>query len=113
MARLEARMGLSDNVPTANITPTWVERMSMHCWYAISGDAPDLKLPATAPGTQYLIDTDPARDPQLNPARALNLDKKGVLEPGADADVVLMDHTFRVMKTFVKGKLVFDRLWTN
>jgi N-acetylglucosamine-6-phosphate deacetylase len=49
----------------------------------------------------------------LNPARALNLDKKGVLEPGADADVVLMDSTFRAMKTFVKGRLVFDRLWTN
>jgi N-acetylglucosamine-6-phosphate deacetylase len=49
----------------------------------------------------------------LNPARALNLDKKGVLEPGADADVVLMDPTFRIMKTFVKGKLVFDRTWTN
>jgi N-acetylglucosamine-6-phosphate deacetylase len=49
----------------------------------------------------------------LNPARALNLDKKGMLEPGADADVVLLDHTFRVMKTFVKGRLVFDRLWTN
>ena len=49
----------------------------------------------------------------LNPARALKLEKKGVLEPGADADVVLMDHTFRVMKTLVKGKLVFDRTWTN
>ena len=49
----------------------------------------------------------------LNPARALNLEKKGMLEPGADADVVLMDQTFRIMKTFVKGRLVFDRLWTN
>jgi N-acetylglucosamine-6-phosphate deacetylase len=49
----------------------------------------------------------------LNPARALNLDRKGVLEPGADADVVVMDRAFRVMKTFVKGRLVFDRLWTN
>jgi len=49
----------------------------------------------------------------LNPARALRLEKKGVLEAGVDADVVLMDHAFHVMKTFVKGKLVFDRLWTN
>ena len=49
----------------------------------------------------------------LNPARALRLEKKGVLDAGADADVVLMDHSFRVMKTYVKGKLVFDRLWTN
>src|SRR5207244_3359515 len=49
----------------------------------------------------------------LNPARALKLGRKGVLEPGADADIVIMDKTFRIMKTFVKGKLVFDRLWTN
>jgi N-acetylglucosamine-6-phosphate deacetylase len=49
----------------------------------------------------------------LNPAQVLGLEKKGNLEPGADADVVLMDHTFRVMKTFVKGNLVFDHSWTN
>jgi len=49
----------------------------------------------------------------LNPARALKLERKGMLEPGADADVVIMDTTFRIMKTFVKGKLVYDRLWTN
>ena len=64
-------MGLSDSVSATNITPTWVERMDLSCWYAISGDAPDLELPATAPGTRYLIDTDPARDPRLNPARTL------------------------------------------
>lgn len=45
----------------------------------------------------------------LNPARALKLDKKGVLEPGADADIAIIDRSFRVMKTFVAGKLVFDR----
>jgi N-acetylglucosamine-6-phosphate deacetylase len=45
----------------------------------------------------------------LNPAKALNLDKKGVLEPGADADIAIIDNNFRVMKTFVRGKLVFDR----
>ena len=50
----------------------------------------------------------------LNPARALKLEKKGVLEPGADADVVVMDPQFRVIKTFVAGRLVFERgLWTN
>jgi len=62
-------MSISKDVSTTNITPTWVERMSMHRWYAISGDAPDLELPATVRGTRYLIDTDPARDPKLNPAR--------------------------------------------
>ena len=45
----------------------------------------------------------------LNPARALKLERKGVLEPGADADVTILDSYFRVVKTFVHGKLVFDR----
>ncbi len=45
----------------------------------------------------------------LNPARALKLEKKGVLEPGSDADVVVMDKNFRVVKTFVAGRLVFER----
>jgi hypothetical protein len=45
--------------------------MSIRRWYAISGDAPGLELQATAPGTRYLIDTDPARDPELNAARSL------------------------------------------
>lgn len=45
----------------------------------------------------------------LNPARALKLEKKGVLEPDADADVVCLDAEFRVIKTFVAGKLVFER----
>ena len=45
----------------------------------------------------------------LNPANVLKLEKKGVLEPGADADVAILDHNFRVIKTYVAGKLVFDR----
>ena len=61
-------MSISKGVSTTNITPTWVERMSIRRWYAISGDAPDLELQPTATGTRYLIDTDPARDPELNPA---------------------------------------------
>jgi hypothetical protein len=55
----------------APATPTWVERMSLHRWYAIAGDHPELGLPPTAPGTRYLIDTDPARDPELNPPRTI------------------------------------------
>jgi hypothetical protein len=55
----------------APATPTWVEHMSLHRWYAIAGDHPELGLPPTAPGTRYLIDTDPARDPELNPARTI------------------------------------------
>jgi N-acetylglucosamine-6-phosphate deacetylase len=45
----------------------------------------------------------------LNPARALKLENKGHLEPGADADIAVLDRNFRVVKTFVGGKLV----WTN
>jgi N-acetylglucosamine-6-phosphate deacetylase len=45
----------------------------------------------------------------LNPARALGLDRKGVLEPGADADVAVLDDHCRVMKTLVQGRLVFER----
>ena len=45
----------------------------------------------------------------LNPAKALKLEKKGVLETGADADIAIIDQQFRVMKTFVAGKLVFER----
>jgi N-acetylglucosamine-6-phosphate deacetylase len=45
----------------------------------------------------------------VNPARALNLERKGVLQPGADADVVMMDHDLHIMKTMVAGRLVFDR----
>jgi N-acetylglucosamine-6-phosphate deacetylase len=44
-----------------------------------------------------------------NPATALNLERKGVLEPGADADVVILDDNFRVIKTFVAGRIVFQR----
>lgn len=45
----------------------------------------------------------------LNPARVLKLERKGVLEPGADADVVILDDNFRVMKTLVAGRVAFDR----
>ncbi len=51
--------------------PPWLERMKLKCWYAISGDRPDLGLQPTTPGTRYLADNDPARDPHLNPARTL------------------------------------------
>ena len=41
------------------------------CWYRISGNSPDLGLPATPIGTRYLQDNDPARDPTLNPPTSL------------------------------------------
>jgi hypothetical protein len=46
--------------------------MSLNCWYAVSGDRPDLGLRPTPPGTRYLADGDPARDPHLNPPRTLH-----------------------------------------
>ena len=45
-----------------------------------------------------------------NPALALGLERKGTLEPGADADVVIMDEHCRVIKTLVAGRVVFERL---
>ena len=44
-----------------------------------------------------------------NPAHALSLHGKGVIGPGADADLAVFDHNFHVVKTFVAGKLVFER----
>ena len=48
--------------------PSWVLQMTQGCWYRISGNHPDLGLPATPAGTRYLADNDPATDARLNPA---------------------------------------------
>lgn len=46
----------------------------------------------------------------LNPARAIGVaDKKGSLEAGKDADILIADDDFRVEKTFIGGKLIFDK----
>jgi N-acetylglucosamine-6-phosphate deacetylase len=45
----------------------------------------------------------------LNPARALRLDKKGSLEPGNDADIVVLDSEGKVVMTFVSGRVVYER----
>jgi N-acetylglucosamine-6-phosphate deacetylase len=45
----------------------------------------------------------------LNPARALKLEGRGCIEPGAHADLVMLDDELRVMKTFAEGRLVFER----
>jgi hypothetical protein len=49
--------------------PEWLDAMEVGRWYRLSGDRPDLGLPATRVGTRYLRDGDPACDPALNPAR--------------------------------------------
>lgn len=43
----------------------------------------------------------------FNPARALKLHSKGRLEPGADADLVLLSEELEVIATFVQGRRVF------
>jgi N-acetylglucosamine-6-phosphate deacetylase len=44
----------------------------------------------------------------LNPARALKLEGRGCIEPGAHADLVMLNNELRVMKTFAEGRLVFE-----
>jgi N-acetylglucosamine-6-phosphate deacetylase len=47
---------------------------------------------------------DAARMLTLNPARLLGLEgKKGVLRPGADADIVLLDESLRVRNVWARG----------
>ena len=44
-----------------------------------------------------------------NPAKAIKLDNcKGFIKDGFDADIVLLDSDFNVLKTFVNGKQVFS-----
>lgn len=45
----------------------------------------------------------------LNPARLLGLERKGRLEPGADADLVLWDEDLRPARTWLGGRLVHAR----
>lgn len=42
------------------------------------------------------------------PARLLGLSRKGKIQPGMDADLVLLGRNLQVGKTFVAGELVFD-----
>lgn len=51
--------------------PEWVTEMPVGQWCRISGNSPDLGLPATPRGTRFLEDNDPANDLALNPARSL------------------------------------------
>lgn len=43
------------------------------------------------------------------PAAVLGLDhKKGLIAPGFDADIAVLDHTWRTVRTIVGGRVVFD-----
>ena len=43
------------------------------------------------------------------PARSMGMMNKGVIAEGSDADLVFLDDTFRVVKTMVAGRVVYDR----
>jgi N-acetylglucosamine-6-phosphate deacetylase len=45
----------------------------------------------------------------LNPARALSLEGRGSITPGAHADLAILDNELNVVKTFAGGRLVFER----
>jgi N-acetylglucosamine-6-phosphate deacetylase len=45
----------------------------------------------------------------LNPARLLGLVRKGHLDPGADADLVLWDEDLTAAMTWTKGHLVYEK----
>jgi N-acetylglucosamine-6-phosphate deacetylase len=45
----------------------------------------------------------------LNPARLLGLDRKGRLEPGADADLVLWNEDLTAAQTWVNGISVYEK----
>ena len=46
------------------------------------------------------------RTATLNPARVAGAPKKGVLEPGADADLVVLSPDGQVVATVIKGTVV-------
>ena len=47
---------------------------------------------------------DAFRFASYNPARATNLDKKGYIEEGNYADLIIVDDKFNVLKTIIKGE---------
>ncbi len=47
---------------------------------------------------------DAFRFASYNPARAVNLDKKGYIEEGNYADLIIVDDKFNVLKTIIKGE---------
>jgi len=45
------------------------------------------------------------------PAKAMNwYGKKGIIRPGADADITIFDHDLNVRMTIVAGRIVFQTL---
>lgn len=54
--------------------------------------------------------TDAIKMISATPARILNIaDKKGTLEKGKDADIVIFDSNINIQTTIVKGKIVYNK----
>lgn len=53
--------------------------------------------------------TDAVRMATSTPADLLSLPRKGRIEPGADADLALLDDNFEVLRTWVGGNTVYSR----
>ncbi|HRH49852.1 MAG TPA: N-acetylglucosamine-6-phosphate deacetylase [Panacibacter sp.] len=54
--------------------------------------------------------TDAIKMSSATPARILNIaDKKGTLEKGKDADIVIFDNNINVQTTIVKGKMIYNK----
>ena len=68
---------------------------------AIVSLAPSHPLPSGCTAAEAL------KAASLHPAQALGLKHKGSLEPGADADLVLLDKGLNVRATFVGGELAW------
>ena len=46
----------------------------------------------------------------LNPARSLGMDKEiGSLEAGKRADITIMDKNFKIIKTFIGGRIIYNK----
>ncbi len=43
-----------------------------------------------------------------NPAAAIGEERKGSLEPGKDADIILCDETFAVHRTILRGRTIYE-----
>ncbi len=45
-----------------------------------------------------------------NPAKLLNIyDKKGSLDPGKDADIIIFDNDYSIIATIISGKIAFRK----
>ena len=45
----------------------------------------------------------------LNPARAIGVDdRKGSIEPGKDADIIITDDDFNIVKTIIGGEIKYE-----